>query len=237
MQGVVPAAGEGTRLQPLTADRPKGLVDVAGRPLLSYAFLELIDLGVEELLVVVGYRGDQIRDHFGDVFETVPITYVTQAERRGLAHAVACVAPQIEGDFLLMNGDNVCDANLEAVVSRHRETDAVATSLAEEVSRERAKRGGVFERSDGEIVGLVEKPAEPPTTCIPRGFYALDDRVSLACQLVRAGHTGERELTEALDLLCYAGWPIEAVPLEGWCVNVNTPADRDRVAERLEAES
>lgn len=234
MQGVVPAAGEGTRLRPLTADRPKGLVPVAGEPLLSRVLGTLVDLGVDELVVVVGYRGDAIRERYGSTFDGVAVTYVTQAERRGLAHALASVAPHVEGEFLWMHGDNVCDANLAAVRECHRATDAVATCLAERVSRERARSGGVFELADGEVVGAVEKPDEPPSRLVPRGFWAFDERVTHACHLVRPGPTGERELTRAIDLLLYAGWEVETVPIEGWCVNVNEPADRDRVAALLD---
>jgi glucose-1-phosphate thymidylyltransferase len=233
MQGLVPAAGEGTRLRPLTSDRPKGLVNVGDRPLLTHVFETLTDLGVSDLVVVVGYRGDQIRDYYGDAFEGIPITYVEQPARRGLAHAVALAGPHLSGGFLLLNGDNVCRAALDAVVEHHQESEAVATMPVERVSPERAAEGGVVDRQDGAVVGLVEKPDEPPSRLIPRGFYALDQEVVHACHLVRPGHTGERELTAALDLLLTAGWPVETVPLEGWCVNVNTPADVESVETRL----
>lgn len=226
MQGLVPAAGAGTRLRPLTADRPKGLVQVGDRPLLTHVFETLVDLGVGELVVVVGYRGEQIRDHYGAAFEGTPLTYVTQSERLGLAHAVACASDALSGDVLLLNGDNVCDADLQAVVERHRETEAVATVPVERVSRERAVAAGVFEvDADGMVVGVQEKPEEPPSRLIPRGFYALDERVVRACQAVSTGHTGEQELSTALDSLLAEGHAIETVPLAGWCLNVNTAAD------------
>lgn len=232
MQALVPAAGEGTRMRPLTADKPKGLVAVDGRPLLAHVFETLADLGVAEMVVVVGYRGEQIREHFGASYGGVPITYVEQAERLGLAHAVDLAAEHLEGPFLLHNGDNVCDANLAEVRGRHLESDAIATALVESVSRDRAARGGVFDLADGEVVGLAEKPPDPPSTLIPRGVWALDERVTHACALVRPGHTGERELSDAVDLCLYAGWPIETVRLAGWCINVNTPADVERVERR-----
>lgn len=234
MQGVVPAAGEGTRLRPLTADRPKGLVRVAGKPILSWVFDTLLEVGVDELVVIVGYRGDAIREHYGQAVDGVPVTYVTQSDRRGLAHALVCAGPHIHGDFLWMHGDNICTGNLGAVRDRHAATDAVATCLVERVTRDRAREGGVFELADGDVVGAIEKPDDPPSTLVPRGFYAFDERLVSACELVRPGHTGERELTAALDLLVTAGWPVETVRLDGWCVNVNDPTDRDRVEAHLE---
>ncbi len=234
MQAVVPAAGEGTRLRPRTADRPKGLVEVAGRPLLSHVFGTLVDLGVSEIVVVVGYRGEAIREHYGDRFADTSLTYVRQDERLGLAHALLQADPHVEDDFVCLNGDNVCRANLGAVLDRHREADADATSLVDDVSRERATEGGVFEFDGEEVVGLVEKPAEPPSTRVPRGFYVFSERIFDACRLVTPADTGEYELSDAVDLLLSAGRTVKTVPLEGWVRNVNTPADIEWVAQRLE---
>jgi len=233
MQAVVPAAGEGTRLRPHTTDRPKGLVDVAGEALLSYVFETLLDLGVDEIVVVVGYRGTDIRAHYGADFRGVPLTYARQDERLGLAHALLQADPHVDGEFLCLNGDNVCRANLDAVLGRHRETDADVTTLVDEVSRERAKEGGVFEFDGDEVVGLVEKPDVPPSTRVPRGFYVFSERIFDACRLVTPADTGEYELSDAVDLLLYAGRSVETVPLEGWVRNVNTPEDIEWVAERL----
>ncbi len=74
MDAVIPAAGRGSRLGELTADRPKGLVDVAGRPLLACAFETVVDAGVDRLVVIVSYEAGQIVDRFGDDFEGTPIT-------------------------------------------------------------------------------------------------------------------------------------------------------------------
>ncbi|WP_340100131.1 sugar phosphate nucleotidyltransferase [Salinibaculum salinum] len=235
MQAVVPAAGEGTRLRPLTAEQPKGLVEVAGKPLLTHVFETLAALGVESIVVVVGYRGEDIRTYYGSSFEGISLEYATQDERLGLAHAVLQAAPHVDGEFLLMNGDNVFDADLSPVVERHRTTGADATTLVERVPRERARAGGVFDIEGGEVVGVVEKPEEPPSQLIPRGVYAFSPAIFPACRLVTPGHTGEYELSDAVDLLIRAGRRVETVEFEGWCCNVNTPADRERVAAHFES--
>ncbi|WP_268105473.1 sugar phosphate nucleotidyltransferase [Natronomonas gomsonensis] len=97
MYGVVPAVGEGTRLRPLTDDQPKGLVAVASEPLLAHVFATLRESGVDELIVVVGYRKAQIIEYFGDTYRGLPITYVHQREPHGLGHAVLQAAPYVDG--------------------------------------------------------------------------------------------------------------------------------------------
>lgn len=220
-------------MHPLTDEKPKGLVEVAGTPLLSHVFDALLDVDIAEFVVVVGYRGDQIREYYGDAYRGIPVTYAEQSERRGLGDAVLQAEPHVSGDFVVLNGDNVVRANVGEAVTRHRQTGADVTTLVERNPR-RAGKGAVFELDSGEITGLVEKPEDPPSNLVPRGFYVFSERVFHACELVTAGETGERELTAAVDLLVTAGWRLETVELDGWCYNVNTPADRSAVADRLE---
>jgi glucose-1-phosphate thymidylyltransferase len=141
MQAVVPAAGEGTRLRPLTDDRPKGLVEVAGRPILTHVFESLRAAGVDEIVVVVGYRGDDIVAHYGDAFRGVSPTYVWQEEQLGLGHAVLAAAESVSGDVVVWNGDNVGNVALSGMIEQHREAETAETLLVDDVSRERAREG------------------------------------------------------------------------------------------------
>jgi glucose-1-phosphate thymidylyltransferase len=75
MQAVVLAAGEGTRLRPLTEEKPKALVEVAGQPILTHCLDQLVELGADDLYIVVGYKKEAIITHYGDEYEGVPITY------------------------------------------------------------------------------------------------------------------------------------------------------------------
>lgn len=232
MQGVVLAAGEGTRLRPLTADRPKGLVELAGKPLLSHCFEALLSAGVDELIVVVGYRGEQIVDRYGGAFRHVPVSYTRQENRRGLAHALLTAAGRVDGDVVVMNGDNVLRGNLGTAIERHRESDAAATLLVAEVSEQRARKGAVLEFDDeGRLAGLVEKPDDPPSRRIPRGVRVFSPRIFDACRRIDPSERGEYELTDAVDLL--PGQAVEIVAFDGWCVNVNTAADLAVAARRL----
>jgi glucose-1-phosphate thymidylyltransferase len=241
MYGVVLAAGEGTRLRPRTAERPKGLVEVAGHPLLTHCFETLRALGIDELVVVVGYRGEQIVSYYGDRFGDLPLTYASQTERAGSADALLSAEPRMDLDadaaLLVLNGDNVCRANLGDVIDRHRDSNADATLLVDEVSRADAATTGVVSFDDeGNVTGLVEKPDDPPSTTVPRGFYAFSPRIFEACRAIDPSSTGEYELTTAVDWLLGDGGRVETVGLEGWCVNVNTESDRTRAETLLQRE-
>lgn len=236
MQAVIPAAGKGTRLRPLTANRPKVMVEIAGEPLLTHVFRTLLDTGIEEFVVIVGYELDAIISHYGEEFRGVPITYVHQREQRGLAHAVLQAAPHIDGQFVVLNGDNVFGGDLSRIVERARETDSDAVLLVESVSREAARQTGVVETADGRVTGLVEKPADPPSRLVTTGLYVLPEEIFTACRLLRPSDRGENELTAAVDVLVRAGATVDAVRYEGTRVNVNTPADIDRAEELLGTE-
>jgi dTDP-glucose pyrophosphorylase len=238
MKAVVLAAGEGTRLRPKTDDKPKPLVEVAGKPILSYCFEALLDLDITEAVVVVGYEKEQIIDWYGDAYSDLALTYAHQPERKGLAHAVLMAEPFVDDEFLVLNGDNIYRGNLAAVLSRHAETDAQITFPVDDVAPETARDGAVCEfDADGNVTGLVEKPDSLPSTTTPMAAYVLPPEIFPACELVQPSARGEYELPDAIDLLLYAGYQAETVPFEGWKQNINTPADIDRAASRLANDS
>ena len=234
MQAVVLAAGEGTRLRPLTEEKPKGMVEVAGKPILTHCFEQLVELGASELYVVVGYRKEAIIDHYGDAFEGVPITYAHQREQLGLAHALLCVESHIDDEFMLLLGDNVFEANPEDVINRQQESRADAAFLVEEVDWEDASRYGVCDTNDyGEIVEVVEKPENPPSNLVMTGFYTFTPAIFHACHLVQPSDRGEHELSDAIDLLLASGRTIDAIRMDGWRTDIGYPEDRDRAHARL----
>lgn len=233
MKGIVPAAGRGTRLEPLTDEKPKALVDVGGRPLLAHV-LGTLAPHVSAYVVVIGYRGTQIRDRVGDSFEGIPVTYVDQSEPRGLADAIRQAEHVVDGDFLQLNGDNVLRGNVDQLVEAHRTADADATLLVDRVTRERARRGGVLAvDEEGEVEGLVEKPDEPPSRLATTGCFAFAPRIFEGCRAVGSSARGEYELTDAIGWLLDNGGTVETVALEGWRVNVNTLDDVERAEGRL----
>ena len=234
MQAVVLAAGEGTRLRPLTEDKPKGMVEVEGKPILTHCLEQLVELGADEFVIVVGYLKEEIISHYGDEFEGIPITYTHQREQNGLAHALLTAEDHVDDDFMLMLGDNIFRANLEDVVRRQREDRADAAFLVEEVPFEEANRYGVCKTNEfGEVTEVVEKPEDPPSNLVMTGFYTFTPAIFHACHLVQPSNRGEYEISEAIDLLIRSGRVIDAIRMEGWRIDVGYPEDRDEAERRL----
>jgi len=235
MKAVVLAAGEGTRLRPLTEDKPKGMVEVAGKPILTHCFEQLIELGAEELLVVVGYKKQAIINYYEDEFEGVPITYTHQREQLGLAHGLLTVEDDIDDDFMLMLGDNIFQTNLQDVVNRQREDRADAAFLVEEVPWDEASRYGVCDTNKyGEITEVIEKPEDPPSNLVMTGFYTFTPAIFHACHLVQPSNRNEYEISDAIDLLIHSGRTIDAIRMDGWRNDIGYPEDRDEAEEQLQ---
>ncbi|WP_254862351.1 UTP--glucose-1-phosphate uridylyltransferase AglF [Halovivax gelatinilyticus] len=234
MYAVVLAAGKGTRLEPLTEDTPKALVEVDGTPLIEDVFDNLIDVGATELIVVVGHLKEQIIERYDDEYRGVPITYAHQREQAGLAHAILQAEPFIDDDFMLMLGDNIFRANLGDVINRQREDRADAAFLVEQVPWEEASRYGVLDTNEyGEVVEVMEKPEDPPSNLVMTGFYTFTPAIFHACHLVQPSDRGEYELPDAIDLLIQSGRTIDAIRMDGWRIDVGYPDDRDLAEERI----
>ncbi len=190
MQTVVLAAGEGTRMRPLSARRPKPMLPVGDRPIVGHAMTAAADAGADEFVVVVGYEGDRIRSRFGDSYRGVPIEYVEQERRDGTAGALRAAAGHVDDRFAVLNGDNLYGAEDLAALFSH-DAAVGTTAVANPADY------GVVGVTDGVVDGVVEKPDEPPSNRINTGAYVLPfetvDRVD-----VPVSERGERELTDTL---------------------------------------
>lgn len=107
MQCVVLAAGRGARLAPLTDTTPKPLLHVGDHPLLAY-ILDALPEEISEIVLVIGYRGEQIQERIGTSWKGIPVRYVSQTPLDGTAHALLQAKPFLSGErFLVVNGDDL----------------------------------------------------------------------------------------------------------------------------------
>ena len=106
MKAVILAAGEGSRMRPLTYTRPKVMLPIANKPILEHLLIEAREAGIREFIFIVGYRDEQVRNYFGNGEKWgVNIAYCEQRKQLGTADAIRMVEGMVDGNFLVMNGD------------------------------------------------------------------------------------------------------------------------------------
>src|SRR6056297_640330 len=199
---VVLAAGEGTRLRPLTRNRPKPMLPAADRPILEHVFDALIGAGVERLHVVVGYKRDRVQDHFGPTYRNVPVNYVAQDKQLGSGHALLQAREAVSGEdgFLVVNGDQVIERQMVADVLDAFETDDGNATLAVTEQADVSHYGAVVMDGD-RVVELVEKPETDDYRLLNAGVYAFDPAIFDAIEETPRVQ-GELALTDTLvDLI------------------------------------
>ena len=228
---VVLAAGEGTRLRPLTRHRPKPMLPAANRPILEYVFDALIDAGIERINVVVGYKHDRVQDHFGSDYRDVPIEYVHQRKQLGSGHALLQADGAVDEPFIAVNGDQIADPRMvAAVMEAAGEGDAVARLAV--IEREEVGSYGAVTLNDDHVVQFIEKPQAGTYHLLNAGVYAFDDRIfDVLDETPRP--EGDLDLPDAIGALIEADEPIGAVRTRGIWIDATYPWDLLAVARDL----
>ncbi len=203
MKAVVLAAGEGTRLKPITLTRPKHLIRVGGKPLLEHCLNALKAAGIEETLIVIHYMGDAIRTYFGDGKNFgLRISYVEQKEVLGTGNAVSIAEPYVKEDFVLVYGDLLFSVDaLKKVVAIHEREKPAATMAV--VPVEKPENYGIVELENSRVKNIIEKPSrdKAPTNLANAGIYVFSTEIFEKIKQTKASVRGEWEITDAISLL------------------------------------
>lgn len=173
MKAVILAAGEGARMGPFTASVPKVMIPVGNRPVLEFVVRALVESGVRDVLMVVGYRRERIQTYFqdGKAFGA-RITYLQEAKQLGTAHSARQAKASVDGPFLLLNGSNLIDRAFVADLLDHADAPAVAIKESD-----RPQEYGVVTLRGRHIVAITERPREVTSNLINTGAYVLDPSV------------------------------------------------------------
>ena len=194
---VVLAAGEGTRLYPLTHNRPKPMLPAANRPVLEYVLDALIDAGISKVCLVVGYKRNRVQEHFGPRYRDAPLTYVQQGKQLGSGHALLQARGSVDGPMLVVNGDRVIESSLVSDVTRAFERDA-GPAVVGVLERPNARQYGAVVLRSGRIERIVEKPDSDEFRLINAGVYAFDSSVFDAIAATPR-RDGELQLPDTID--------------------------------------
>lgn len=187
MKGLVLAAGLGTRLRPLTYEKPKPMLPIRGKPLLEYIIRLFKKSGIREILITIYYLSDAIVNYFGSGEEFgVKIKYFEEPELLGTGSALKKVEDFFEETFLVMNGDEVTDLDFSKLFDFHKRKNSVATICVRKGrGEEDLKRSGVLVLDEkNRVRDFVEKPGEEELKKLERrkifastGIYQFEPKI------------------------------------------------------------
>jgi UDP-N-acetylglucosamine diphosphorylase / glucose-1-phosphate thymidylyltransferase / UDP-N-acetylgalactosamine diphosphorylase / glucosamine-1-phosphate N-acetyltransferase / galactosamine-1-phosphate N-acetyltransferase len=193
MECVVLAAGEGKRMRPLTAKRPKVMLPLANRPMIEHLVIAARDAGITRFVLVVGYGEREIRGHFGDGSALgIQITYASQRQQRGTADALRSAQHLVTGPFILLNGDMILKSTDIADLCTCQ-TPCMSISTTDH-----PEDYGVVMVENNLVTGLEEKSKHPKSSMINAGAYLFSPDIFDAVDRVQTSSRGELELTDAL---------------------------------------
>jgi bifunctional UDP-N-acetylglucosamine pyrophosphorylase/glucosamine-1-phosphate N-acetyltransferase len=222
MQCVILAAGKGTRLKPLTDNCPKPLVKVGDKALLDY-IVESLPSAVDEIIIVVGYLGEMIREYCGEEFHGKKVKYVEQKVQDGTGRALWLCKGMLKGRFLFMFADDIHGKNDIARVASY--TRGILTKATDTPER----FGVIVRNPDGTLAEIIEKPTHPPSNLVSTGVMVLDEHIFEFEPVTPIN--GEFYLTEAIEKYARV-YPVAAVEEEMW-LPIGYPEDIKKAEEIL----
>ena len=231
MKAIILAAGEGSRMRPLTYTRPKVMLPIANKPILEHLLIEAKKAGIREFVFIVGYHDEQVRDYFGtgDKWE-VSIDYCTQRKQLGTADALRTVEDLVDGNFLVINGDIIThQKDIHSLTSQNDITMGV-------VKIEDTRGLGVVELSKDKVVHIYEKTEKPPSNMANAGLYLFTPDIFDAISQTSKSPRGEYEITDSLQLMIDKGRHVSYQGISYW-LDLSYPWDLLAANESLPAET
>ena len=228
MKAVVLAAGEGQRLRPLTLTRPKHMIQIGGKPLLEHVLLALRDAGIREILMVVNYKAEKIKEYFADGSDLLmKIQYILQKEIKGTANAFGSAEKHVDGDFVALYGDLLITTRaVKSALSLHEKAEPAATLTTLHVAN--PEYYGIIRTAGQEVSEIVEKPSPEAAAGQPinAGLYVFSPEIFEAIKRTEASPRGEEEITDSIRMLIEDGKRVAAAEIsnEDW-LDVGRPWD------------
>jgi glucose-1-phosphate thymidylyltransferase len=226
MRAIVLAAGEGSRLRPLTVHKPKPMVRAANKPIVQHVVEALVQNGVRDITLVVGHHRSKVQSHFGDGGRFgCKVTYAFQEALTGTTQGLA-TAPRPEGPFLLLSGDNVVDVSL----IKRALAEAPGPAMVVHKS-ERPSKYGVVHLEGERVERVIEKPADPRSEWVNTGVYVLPPEYHDRAR--KATADGVLGFTDVLDAAIREGARVTAVRSDDLWADAVYPWDLLRVHAEL----
>lgn len=217
MKAVIPVAGAGTNLRPLTYTQPKPLIPVAGKTIISFIIDQLVEAGVNDFVFIIGYLGEKIKNFVEENYPNLNMEFVHQEERFGLGHAIWSAREVLKDtdEIFIVLGDTIFDVDLKAMMD-------IGNSCLGTQKVEDPREFGVIEKGeDGVVSKVIEKPKIPKSNLAMVGLYKIDE-VKLLLDSIEYNIKndirtyGEFQLTDGLQRMIEQGAKFVTFPVNNW---------------------
>jgi glucose-1-phosphate thymidylyltransferase len=216
MKAIIPVAGAGTKLRPHTYTQPKALIPLAGKNILSIIIDQLKEAGITEIIFVIGYLGEKIKDYVITNYPELKTHFVTQNERNGSGHAIQ-ITKEIVGqdDVLVVLGDTIAEYDIQKMLQSTQSILAIKKV-------DDPRNFGVAElEEDGTISKVVEKPSIPKSNMALVGIYKIIETEILFTCLEKIQETQQHSfdhysLTDAIDCMIQGGVIFQSMKVDSW---------------------
>ena len=202
LKAIILSAGEGSRMRPLTLTKPKTMLPVAGKPIIQYNIESLRDNGITDILLIVRYKEEMVRNYFGDGSDFgVNIFYKTQKDFLGTANAISYGEDFIDDSIIVLNGDIILDDEIiHEIIKKYNYLTPDTLMLLTEV--EDPSAFGVVEIENGNIKSIVEKPKreEAPSNLVNAGINIFNKDIFDKIRKTEISERGEYEITDSVSL-------------------------------------
>ncbi|MDA0524247.1 bifunctional sugar-1-phosphate nucleotidylyltransferase/acetyltransferase [Methanococcoides alaskense] len=221
MKAVILAAGEGTRMRPLTSSIPKVMLPVANKPMLEHIVDSAIEAGIDGFVFITGYHEEVIEQYFGNGDRwNVIIDHVHQEEQLGTANAIGYAKGHVKDKFIVLNGDVLVSSDHISHMIERKE-DAVIT-----VKRvDNPSDFGVIETDGNKIINIIEKPEFPPTDLANAGIYLFSETIFDLIEQTTLSPREEYEITDSLQMLINSDADVGYEILEEEWIDIGRPWD------------
>ncbi len=216
MQAIIPLAGKGTRVRPHTHSRPKPLLRVANRPVLSYVIEQLRAEGVDDFIFITGHLASRIQAYMREEYPGLAVTYVEQSRQRGTADAIALAEPHVAGPVFIVFVDTLFDADFGILQRRSADSGIIWAKEVEDYQQ----FGVIVTDRNGYMERIVEKPDTPVSKLANIGVYFVRDYElmfeGVSHVLGQDPNKGEYFLTDAFQYMIDKGARLFTAEANGW---------------------
>lgn len=230
MKALILAGGRGKRLNEHSENRNKCMFPVQGCPVITFSLDNAIMAGVDEIIIVVGYRAEDIINYFGNSYKGKTVKYVIQWEQKGLVHAIECAKETIKGDdFVLLLGDEILinPKHKEMIMTFYERNDFVTCGLVEVENRDLIKKTyTIIQDEENNIFRLVEKPRQPLNNFMGTGDCVFSGKIFDYIEVTPIHHVRhEKELPDMIQCSIDDGKPVRSFIIADKYTNINCEDD------------